>query len=167
LTQLSRISDQLPRARHRLSGSTASLLIAQPARREPTSAELARAAEQDLYAESDRSGRARVSIHVEVTHPRLDTHFDVIEAEVIEAEVIEAEAGPVEQAAPERKPIPMLALAAPEGSSHSAAFEVSPHLTSDAFVGYAAERAFGAYAAQRASVSAQPASATRLLNVRA
>ena len=162
MTQLSRISDQLPRARHRLSGSTASLLIAQPARREPTSAELARAAEQDLYAESDRSGRARVSIHVEVTHPRLDTHFDVIEAEVIEAE-----AGPVEQAAPERKPIPMLALAAPEGSSHSAALEVSPHLTSDAFVGYAAERAFGAYAAQRASVSAQPASATRLLNVRA
>jgi hypothetical protein len=162
LTQLSRIGDQLPRARHRLSSGTASLLIAEPARREPTATELARAAEQELYVERDRSGRARVSIHVEVTHPELDTRFDVVEAQVIEAKAV-----PVERYEPEAKPLPMFALAAPEESSPSAGFDVSPHLTSEAFVGYAAERAIGAYAAQRAFVGAQPASATRLLDVRA
>ena len=163
LNQLSRIGDQLPRARHRMSSGTASVLIAPSARREPNSAALARAAERELYAEDERSGRALVSIHVEVTHPELDTHFDVVEAQVAEAQFVDTQAEAVPQYEPERR----LALAEPDEPAAGTAFEVSPQLTSKAFVGYAAERAFGAYAAQRSFAGAQAANATRLLNVRA
>ena len=122
-----------------------------------------------MYAESERSGRTLVSIHVEVTRPELDSRFDVLEAQVVEAQVIEAEAEAAAQAEPDPAPMRALALSSELESQPSAPFEVSPQLTSNAFVGYAAERAFGAYAAQGAFVGtrAQSETATRLLDVRA
>ena len=169
LNQLSRTGDQLPRGRHRMSSSTASVLIHPPARGEPTARELARAAEREVYAESERSGRALVSIRVEVRQPEPDARFDVLEAQVVEAQVVEAEAEPVDETEPDAAPPPMLALAGEPSSQPSAAFEGVAQLSSNAFVGYAAERALGAYAAQRAFVGtgAQPASSRRRLDVRA
>lgn len=140
------------------------------ARREPSAAALARAAEEELYAESERSGRALVSIHVQVTHPELDSRFEVLQAQIADAQVVDAEAEEVAPAEPDPEQVaPMLALAADEAPQPTAAFELTPQLSTNAFAGYEAGRAFGAYSAQRAFVggSAQSTGATRLLDVRA
>lgn len=153
MNELSRFGDQLPRARQRLSGGTASVLIAPSARREPTHTALARAAERELYAEDERSQRALVSIHVEVSHPQL-------QPDALEAQVVEAQAESVEQ---DREPLRALPADAPRFMA--AASEDAAQLSSDAFEAYAAGRGFGAYAAQRAFT--RPSSGTRLLDVRA
>ena len=137
------------------------MLIAPPARREPTHNALARAEERERYAQDDRSQRALVSIHVEVSQPELDA--DPIEAQILDAQVVEAEGEAVPPAAWDRAP-PRLT---PFGQDAMYALEQGDGAPQNALNAHAAERGFGIYAAQRSLASTQSSHAAGLLDVRA